>query len=130
MGVAYVVNEFSEKISADGTHHRHSYYIRIGNFNEIEKCLFVDKLPNKDLKLRRSTSYIDKDFYYIPIKSIEDKAYKGLVYNLEIDGNHTYVASAGIVHNCLPKDIKAFISAFDLPLLKEVERINEELINK
>ncbi|MDZ4210056.1 MAG: hypothetical protein U1C56_02655 [Candidatus Curtissbacteria bacterium] len=34
----------------------------------------------------------------------------------------------GYKGSCLPKDIKAFISAFDLPLLSEVDRINGELI--
>ncbi len=32
--------------------------------------------------------------------------------------------------NCLPKDVEALINAFELPLLKEAERINKELIGK
>jgi len=35
----------------------------------------------------------------------------------------------GFDGRCLPKDVSAFINAFDLPLLKEVDRINKELIS-
>jgi len=35
----------------------------------------------------------------------------------------------GFDGRCLPKDVSAFINAFDLPLLKEADRINKELID-
>jgi protein-tyrosine phosphatase len=40
------------------------------------------------------------NYYCMPVVSVEESMYSGLVYNLEIENNHTYLANGAIVHNC------------------------------
>jgi uncharacterized protein (TIGR00375 family) len=51
-------------------------------------------------KLRRRHGWIDKNYIYIPIKDIEIRDYKGDVYNLEVEGDNSYLAEFAAVHNC------------------------------
>jgi len=45
-------------------------------------------------------AWIKNDFLLLPIRRIRKINYKGLVYNIAVDGNNTYVAKNFIVHNC------------------------------
>ena len=71
---------------------------RIGPNNKIiEKCIRYQLfwIPEKKHK-----NYLEDDeFFYIPIKSIKRKLYKGKVYNIETS-DHTYCVLPFIVHNC------------------------------
>lgn len=42
----------------------------------------------------------DGEFYYLPIESISSQPFEGHVYNLEVDGDHTYLANGIATHNC------------------------------
>jgi pyruvate formate lyase activating enzyme len=42
----------------------------------------------------------DCDFYYLPIDSITAEPFEGDIYNLEVDGDHTYLANGIVTHNC------------------------------
>lgn len=42
----------------------------------------------------------DKDFIYLKVKKIEHIDYKGFVYDLVIDKDHTFCTPYGTVHNC------------------------------
>ncbi|MDP3920665.1 MAG: radical SAM protein [Candidatus Omnitrophota bacterium] len=42
----------------------------------------------------------DKDYRYVLIHKIEEEAYEGPVYNLEVEEDHTYLANGVAVHNC------------------------------
>jgi len=39
-------------------------------------------------------------FIYYPIQSIRRVEYRGVVYNLEVEKNHSYIANGFTVHNC------------------------------
>jgi len=43
----------------------------------------------------------DSNFFYIPIIKVSRFEYTGLVYNLDVDQDHTYVMQS-VVHNCIP----------------------------
>ena len=43
------------------------------------------------------------DFQLIPIRKIETTDFKGKVYNLEVEGDHSYVANFLSCHNCMPE---------------------------
>lgn len=40
------------------------------------------------------------DYYLIPIREIRSAAYDGQVYNLEVEGEHNYLANLTLVSNC------------------------------
>ncbi len=64
----------------------------------------VDVLGTKLRKRskNRDTSVEFKDnCIYMGIKSISNVPYKGTVYDLSVDGDHTYTCNGFIVHNCI-----------------------------
>jgi pyruvate formate lyase activating enzyme len=42
----------------------------------------------------------DDKFYYLPVDSVSSQPFEGYVYNLEVDGDHTYLANGIATHNC------------------------------
>lgn len=42
----------------------------------------------------------DDDFVYTPVRSVEMVPYSGFVYNMEVEGSHSYTANRLAVHNC------------------------------
>lgn len=56
-----------------------------------------------------------KSEYHTPtfftINSIESVHYKGLVYNLEVENDHSYSLPVATVHNCFPNDSEGFYLA-------------------
>ena len=62
----------------------------------------LDDLCFKKFKSRRLTrhGWIDEEFIYLPIRKIELIDYDGLVFNLEVERDHSYVTEVAIVHNC------------------------------
>jgi len=46
-----------------------------------------------------------REFFLIPIRSIEEKEYAGPVYNIEVDEDHSYTANLLAVANCQNYDI-------------------------
>jgi hypothetical protein len=53
--------------------------------------------PNRSLRHRKCLS--DEDFVYRPIDRVEQRWYDGLVYNIEVAEDHSYVSDFAI-HNC------------------------------
>ena len=49
--------------------------------------------------------FVTNDFILIPIRKIWREKYEGMVYNLGINGNETYVLPNMIVHNCSVKHL-------------------------
>ncbi len=45
-------------------------------------------------------AFLTKTHAILPIKEIRKREYNGLVYNLAVSGNNTYVTTNSIVHNC------------------------------
>jgi len=117
----------------DGVNHREAYYIMIGNrtsiniFNKIMNISFeFPKMKEKEHK----TSWIDKGYLYYPISSVNKTDYKGLVYNLEVDGSHSYSCEGATLHNCLGKETNALINIaknlkVDTPLLNNIPISND-----
>jgi pyruvate formate lyase activating enzyme len=42
----------------------------------------------------------DGDYYYLPVRSLSTESYDGPVYNMEVDGDHSYTANFVAVCNC------------------------------
>ncbi|MDP1853315.1 MAG: iron-sulfur cluster assembly scaffold protein [Candidatus Omnitrophota bacterium] len=82
--------------------HKKSFLFYIQEDNSLEKII---KIMGLDLKIRenqqiRHKSWVDDNFYYTTIRKITPLKYDGLVYNLEVEGAHSYVSNAVTLHNC------------------------------
>lgn len=44
-----------------------------------------------------------EDYFLLPIREIESINFKGKVYNLEVEDDHSYIANFLAVHNCMPE---------------------------
>ena len=51
-------------------------------------------------KIKRKHGWVDKDYVFLPVKSIEIKEYVGEVFNLEVENDNSYVSEFACVHNC------------------------------
>jgi len=104
-----VISNVEEKIS-DGNV---SYSI---NVNSLENYFLSNSEPKEN-------------FAILKVEEITPHEYKGSVYSLETD-NFKLISSYGLfIHNCFPKDVKAFIKiaedlGLDFGLLKETDNIN------
>lgn len=82
--------------------HKQSYIIYIKQQESLRKLAqivgvelnFTPKL--KDPK----KTWFASNYYYAPIWKVEKEDYQGRVYNLEVEGAHSYVTEAAAVHNC------------------------------
>ena len=66
-------------------------------------------------KLSRRHGWLDQEYIYIPVRDIVIKEYEGIVYNLEVEEDHSYVAEFAAVHNCWTPWFSVFgsMSGFD-----------------
>ncbi len=44
-----------------------------------------------------------KDYFLVPIQKIKTINFRGKLYNLEVEDDHSYVANSLAVHNCMPE---------------------------
>ena len=52
-------------------------------------------------KLTRRHGWMDEKCIYIPVRDIEIENYEGKVYNLEVEGDNSYLSEFAAVHNCM-----------------------------
>ncbi len=77
-------------------------FVRPPTFIEGRK-LKAHTLYNISFKLERKHKFVkeNKKYFFVPIKKIGTKPFKGKVYNLEMNGkNHSYLVKGFAVHNC------------------------------
>jgi ribonucleoside-diphosphate reductase alpha chain len=67
---------------------------------ELVKKAFGLELPEPDLRQIRNTVTREGEQVYFEIGSISSQNYSGVVYNCEVDEDHTYVTEGVVVHNC------------------------------
>ncbi len=122
-----------------------TYIVRINGFNQLKRLAAI--LGQRQRQLLRETfgryqrqirpiGYRKQEgFAILPVTHIERFYDRREVYSMETENGLLVAGSGLLVHNCLPKDLKAFIHIaeehrVDFSLLKEVERINEARIDK
>ncbi len=80
------------------THDR--WQARISTFNKkIEKQLRengINELPRGYVRY----GWFDGIYFYLPVIRIEKEPYDGVVYNLEVEEDSSYVTESGTLHNC------------------------------
>jgi len=63
--------------------------------------IFKEKLVNLGYsKIKAGCSFKNGTFVSSIVRKVSEEAYDGLVYNLEVEGEHSYVANGIVVHNC------------------------------
>ena len=70
-------------------------------------------------KLSRRHGWIDDNYVYLPIKTIEYSDYEGKVYDLQIEGSHSFVTPSAAVHNCMTPWFGLFGSGSGFDSIKE-----------
>jgi predicted nucleotide-binding protein (sugar kinase/HSP70/actin superfamily)/intein/homing endonuclease len=78
-----------------------SWMLKISNAQGIKKLNdeFIN-ITNRKNNVRFRES---RDYFLVPIRKIDKINFKGEVYNLEIEDDHSYVANFLAVHNCMPE---------------------------
>lgn len=88
-------------VKAQGIH-KENYQIYVKEDNSLKKLSEIIgikiNLPKRKMVLHKS--WYDDRFYYTTIKRIEKIPYRGEVYNLEVDGDHSFVTESASLHNC------------------------------
>jgi uncharacterized protein (TIGR00375 family) len=66
-------------------------------------------------KLSRRHGWMDNKYVYLPVRDISKERYRGIVYNLEVDEDNSYVCEFATVHNCWTPWFSLFgsMSGFD-----------------
>lgn len=82
--------------------HRENYCIYI---RSRESKLKIAKIIGKKIDLPARTkktqkAWYDDDYFYTTIDKVKKDFYYGLVYNLGVEGSHSYVSEAATLHNC------------------------------
>ncbi|TRZ48034.1 hypothetical protein D4Q80_04590, partial [bacterium] len=80
-------------------------------FNLLKEGLF----KKFKTKLTARHGWIDNNYAYLPVRTITKKEYKGIVYNLEVEDDNSYVCEFATVHNCWTPWFSLFgsMSGFD-----------------
>jgi hypothetical protein len=76
-----------------------SFTLEIGQTQATKLAPYTDKSPTKSTLNEKHFRVLD-DVIMFPITSIEDTAFDGWVYDLEVDEDHSYVVEGVAVHNC------------------------------
>ncbi|MFW6243405.1 MAG: LAGLIDADG family homing endonuclease, partial [bacterium] len=72
--------------------------------NQIDKLLNLLKINSVhfDNKKRYNKFFEDDYYWYVPITKIYKENYKGMVFNLEVEDDHSYLVNGGLsAHNCV-----------------------------
>lgn len=86
--------------------------------SKLSKIIGVNVAETVVRQKHNRLAKIYPDYIAIPIKHITKKEYSGLVWNLEIEDNHTYNVQNVAVHNCVYPEYKQ-LSAEVVPLKEE-----------
>ncbi len=81
---------------------------------------------NISFKLDKKHKFVkeNEEYFFVPIKRLENKPFEGKVYNVEVEGKHnSYLVKGFVVHNC----VAAIASSEALCHLVKGKRIEEAL---
>ncbi|RUM59073.1 MAG: hypothetical protein DSY60_00505, partial [Persephonella sp.] len=68
---------------------------------------FKIHIPNQKF-FRNDSFYIDEDYIYIKIKNVKRKKYKGLVYDISVPFDTSFVSNGFVVHNSAAGSLVAY----------------------
>lgn len=77
-----------------------NYQIKFSFIGDILKLSEEKEFSRFKAKITRRHGYMDKDYVYLPIRKIQKSSYFGIVYNLEVEKDHSYTTWVSTIHNC------------------------------
>lgn len=82
--------------------HKKNYSIYVKEEESLKKLADIVGVDvYRPAKLKNTHKcWFRENFFYSPVKKIGWTTYKGMIYNLEVEGAHSYVAEAATLHNC------------------------------
>jgi len=82
--------------------HKESYLCYIQDDDSLKKIASIIGIDCKIRPKRKNIhkSWFNKNFYFTTIREMRCFDYNDFVYNLEVDGAHSYVSDALTLHNC------------------------------
>lgn len=82
--------------------HKENYCIYVKEDSSLKKLSDIMGIRINLPKRKKSPykSWYGDRFYYVPIRRIEKIPYRGEVYNLEVESDHSFVTDSAILHNC------------------------------
>lgn len=89
----------SLQISGEYVYKLLNYY----SYNELNTYppIFSYKFKQIECKHTKTIALEDNRGFWVPIKLLENKETKEVVYNIEVQDDHTYVANGIATHNCM-----------------------------
>lgn len=97
------LNPTLRKIPARGNH-QEAYEIRVRNRRLASELCEIVGWEKYDYDKDIQTYADDGSLVWRHIQKLEKEGFTGKVYNLWVEGNHTYIVGCGAVHNCHPRD--------------------------
>ncbi len=93
---------FSYLVVKESGIHKENYHLYVKEEDSLKKLAHIVGVDiRRPPKLKNiHKCWYDDNYFYTPISKSSRKVYKGLVYNLEVEGSHSYVAEAATLHNC------------------------------
>ncbi len=116
LGICFNTRIAKERIGKDGVKHKQAYFIKVSKkagveaFNKIIPLKAID--PNSchgtGFKRgdKRTTLWQDNVLYY-HVRERQNIDYEGEVWNIEVENDNSYMLTNSVVHNCLPRDVRA-----------------------
>ncbi len=79
----------------------YNYHLNFKSKKDVTKLLHSIFGVEMDLGRELGTAEIrDSEAVYLPVESVEFEDFSGMVYNIEVDEDHTYTANGFLVNNC------------------------------
>lgn len=96
------------------------HFLRVSGKSQVEELKSIFRKKDEEKISRRLESYKKEikptghkrlqNYSTVKVRNIERSFKETDVYSLEVEGNHNFVTTDGlIVHNCFPKDVKALV---------------------
>ncbi|KKT26549.1 MAG: 2-oxoglutarate ferredoxin oxidoreductase subunit beta [Parcubacteria group bacterium GW2011_GWA2_43_9b] len=89
-----------KKKKIQGVNHKEAYRIHVGQRDSLIKLCSILGVKYIPRSYPSVDSWFDENFCYTPITQIKKFNYRGLVYNLEVPGSHSFTSEAFCLHNC------------------------------
>ena len=119
-----------------------AHFLRVSSKRQVEQLLGMF-LPDERAQMEERFAAYERTiaptghsrsegYTMVKVRGIETEPASTEVYSLEVEGNHTFVTTDGlVVHNCFPKDTAAIMATarqagYDPELLEAVVGVNEK----
>jgi len=111
-------NHFIKNRSITAKHDLH-IFSNLSFFNDDFDLLSDPAFKKYSTKRDTRHGWIDENYAYLPIREINKHHYNGEVFNLEVEGDNSYVVETGAVHNCWTPWFGVFGSSSGFDSLKD-----------